>query len=54
MIKQSNAMTFTKRLNYSVSEIPVEEFLSILSNYGETEQDKKRVENIQSKLRQIQ
>ena len=52
MIKESNAMTFTKRLNYSVSEVPVEEFLSILSNYGQTEEDKKRAENIQTKLHQ--
>ena len=32
MIKESNAMTFTKRLNYSVSEISLEEYMSVVEN----------------------
>ena len=53
MIKESNAMTFTNRLNYSVSEVPVEEFLSILSQYGQEEKNRKQVESIQTRFHQI-
>jgi len=52
MMKRSNAMTFTKRLNYSVSEVPLEEFLSVLEKYGNTEEEKKRAELIQTKFSQ--
>jgi len=53
MIVENNAMTFTKRLCYSVTEVPREEFLAILSNYGKTEEDKLHAEEIQTKFLKI-
>lgn len=50
MIKETNTITFTKRLNYSVREVPVEEFLNVLSDYGKTEEDRKHVKTIQTKF----
>ena len=50
MIKENNAMTFTNRLNYSVSEIPKKEFLAVLSEYAENKDNKKYAANIQSQL----
>lgn len=50
MIKENNAMTFTKRLNYSVTEIPEKEFLAILSKYGECKENEKHAAIIQSQL----
>ncbi|MEP1742360.1 MAG: hypothetical protein ABJI60_04365 [Kangiellaceae bacterium] len=53
MIKENNAMTFTKRLNYSVTEVTREEFLAALSKYGKTEEDKNHAEKIESKFLKI-
>ena len=53
VIKENNAMTFTKRLNYSVTEVTREEFLAALSKYGKTEEDKNHAEKIESKFLKI-
>ena len=50
MIKENNAVTFTKRLNYTVSEVTVEEFLSVLSNCEKNEKNKALLDNIESKF----
>lgn len=39
MIRETNNMTFTKRLNYSVSEVSVEEFMSVLNQQSQTAQE---------------
>ncbi len=53
MIRENNAMTFTNRLNYSVSEVTREEFLAALSKYGKTEEDKHHAEKIENIFRQL-
>ncbi|MBV1910580.1 MAG: hypothetical protein KUG78_14860 [Kangiellaceae bacterium] len=46
-------MTFTNRLNYSVTEIPREEFLKVLLNYGKTKEDKTHAEEVQTQFLRI-
>ena len=53
MVKENNMMTFTKRLNYSVKEVSVDEFLSALADYSQKTDNQKQVENIQIKLHQV-
>jgi hypothetical protein len=50
MIKENNAMTFTKRLNYSVSEVSVEEFLTVLSRCEKNDENKALIDNLESKF----
>lgn len=52
MLKENNVMTFTKRLNYPVNEIPPEEFLSAINNYAQTKENKRYAEDIQAKFHQ--
>jgi hypothetical protein len=51
MIRENNTMTFTKRLNYSVSELTQEEFLLELSKYSQSDDHKKHAETIKTKLK---
>jgi hypothetical protein len=53
MIRENNAMTFTNRLSYSVSEVSREEFLVALSKYGKTEEDKHLAEKIEDKFKKL-
>ncbi len=50
MFKEANVMTFTKRLNYPVSEIPPEEFLTAINSYAQIKENRKYAENIQTKF----
>jgi len=53
MIRENNVMTFTKRLNYPVDEIPPEEFLSAINHYAQTKENKKHAKDIQTKFHQM-
>lgn len=53
MLIENNAMTFTNRLNYAVSEVPREEFLEYLSSYGKTKEDRLHARELESKFIQV-
>jgi len=49
MIKECNAMTFTKRLNYSVSEVSMEEYMAVVAKKENKEANDLRIKKAQAK-----
>ncbi len=49
MIKESNTMTFTKRLNYSVSEVSMEEYMAVVAKKENKEANDLRIKKAQAK-----
>ena len=47
--KESNAMTFTKRLNYSVSEVSMEEYMAVVAKKENKEANDLRIKKAQAK-----